>query len=47
MLYSLRPFVYIISSDVLGFIDHFVPFIRLQETSEKRHESALAEFQTN
>lgn len=39
--------VYIISSDVLGFIDHFMLFIWLQETSKKRHESALAEFQTN
>lgn len=47
MLYRLSPFVYIISSDVLGFIDYFMPLIWLQETSKKRHDSALAEFQTN
>lgn len=47
MLYSLSPFVYIISFDVLGFIDYFVLFIWLQETSKKRQDAALAEFQTN
>lgn len=34
VLYSVSPFTYIISSDGLDFIDHFMLFIQLQQTSK-------------